>query len=618
MTRTRTEEPTNQTSANRRRLLIISHDVVGVRMAGPGIRAWEMCRALAPHHTVTLIAPAPIDMQATSWRCGSYTWGNRDSLAGWLRDADVVLANGFVLHAHPELADITTPLVLDIYDPTLLENLELFRHAPANERAKQYQQDHTLLQQQLASGDFFLCATERQRDLYIGALMAGGRITPAVGDTDPQARGLIDVVPFGLPSDAPTKHAPALRGVIPGIGPDDPVLLWSGGMWDWMDPQSLVAAMPAIVASVPNARLVLLAGQHPGNAHPMQHAHQTRQMAEESGLLNTHIFFYDQWVPYQQRADVLLEATVAVSLHHNHLETRYAAVRSRILDHLWAGLPSLVSDGDAAAALIHEQGAGLVVPTGDPDSVAEAAVRLLTDATLRESCARAASACAEAFTWEQVTAPVARICQQPRITRPALAEPAPESTTEQEPEQEPEPAATLPAERLELALSAHEAVLRECRDAALAVQEQTWQLAERPAGGRFARVRQFLIDQVVRPFVAPIVEQQQAYNTAVLRSLYAANEVADHQRSTLPLYLFKTLMSYTDTRSDRIERRIAYIEAMRENQRMTRQQMYDILEQLAGLEEADSQLLALLHQAGRTPTAETDRTEANTGTQDTP
>ena len=41
-------------------LLVISHDVVDTRMAGPGIRYWEMARALARRLDVTLAHPMPV------------------------------------------------------------------------------------------------------------------------------------------------------------------------------------------------------------------------------------------------------------------------------------------------------------------------------------------------------------------------------------------------------------------------------------------------------------------------------------------------------------------------------------------------------------------------------
>lgn len=397
------------------RLLIISHDVVGSRMAGPGIRAWEMARVLARQQPVTLVAPQPINLDAP-FQTGSYAWGDRSSLAGWLDRADVIVANGLTLAAHPEIADATVPLALDMYDPVPLENLEMFRDAAPDARRERAERDRILLQAQLRAGDFLLCATERQRDLYLGALLALGRITPERADADPQLRGLIDVVPFGLPDKPPYKRGPALRGVVPGVGEHDRLLLWTGGLWDWLDPQTLVRAMPAVAERRPDARLVFLAGRHPGNVPMMRAPTETRQLAAQNGTLGASVFFHDEWVPYERRADVLLEADIAVSLHRAHLETTYAAVRSRFLDHLWSGLPSVVSAGDAAAELVERHSLGLVVPSGDEDEVAQAILTLLEDDEERRACSRRARTIGNDMTWERALAPLARFCRRPAMT----------------------------------------------------------------------------------------------------------------------------------------------------------------------------------------------------------
>jgi len=489
------------------RLLIISHDVVGQRMAGPGIRAWEIACVLSAQQPVTLIAPQPIDRQSQSFMCGSYVWGDAASLAVWLRHADVVLANGFVLLGHPELARIEQPLALDLYDPVLLENLELFRTAPEDQRVAQYERDRGLLDEQLGAGDFFLCATERQRDLYIGALLLRGRITPALVDGDRQLRALIDVVPFGLPSDPPRKREAVLRGTLPGIGDDDALLLWTGGLWDWMDPLTLVEAMPRVVAHRPDVRLVFLAGRHPGNVAEMRAPGIARERARALGL-DRAIFFYDQWVPYEQRADVLLDADVAVSLHHQHLETQYAAVRSRFLDHLWAGLPSLVSDGDAAAALVRTHELGLVVAPQDVGGVALALCELLDDQPRRASYAANARRLAQQYTWTQTLAPLMRFCRQPSVTRLASARP-----TEQL------------SEGADTAMHDEQQLIRQ--------MEQHWQFGT-PArqGGLLSR----LVEQLALRVLGPLLAQQREFNAATVKLVYhiiPQIEALDPHRSAL-------------------------------------------------------------------------------------
>lgn len=382
-------------------LLIISHDVIGQRMAGPGIRMWELARVVARTALVTLVAPRPIDLTPPPGvTLGQYTWGDASTLVPYLSAATVVLANGFVAAAHPELLSYRGRLIVDLYDPVAFENLELFRSHPLAERQHIAERDATLLRDLLRRGDHFLCATERQRDLYIGGLLALGRLNPLLIDADPLLRNLIDVVPFGVSDEPPQASGqPALRGVLDDLGANHEIILWSSGLWDWLDPQTVVRAMPQVLAQMPNARLVFLAGRHPGPAHEMITPQQTRQLAAELGLLGQGVHFYEEWIPYQRRADFLLEATVMVSLHREHLETRYAAVRSRVLDHLWVGKPTVLSVGDAAAELIVTHDAGEAVPVGDVNAVASALIQLLTNPQRRAAQSANAATLGQQLRW---------------------------------------------------------------------------------------------------------------------------------------------------------------------------------------------------------------------------
>ena len=65
---------------------------------------------------------------------------------------------------------------------------------------------------------------------------------------DPTFRSYVDVVPFGLPDRPPQRSAPVLKGVWPGIGEDDRVLLWAGGVWRWLDAITPIRAVERLRA----------------------------------------------------------------------------------------------------------------------------------------------------------------------------------------------------------------------------------------------------------------------------------------------------------------------------------------------------------------------------------
>jgi hypothetical protein len=102
------------------RVLIVSTDVVGARMAGPGIRAFELARALARAHSVTLAVPGGSDIADPQVRIAAYAYGEAGAFGPLLDQADVVIGQGFVFEAHPELLATELPLAIDLYDPLIL------------------------------------------------------------------------------------------------------------------------------------------------------------------------------------------------------------------------------------------------------------------------------------------------------------------------------------------------------------------------------------------------------------------------------------------------------------------------------------------------------------------
>lgn len=579
------------------RVLLISHDVVGAAMAGPGIRALELARALAAEHAVTLAIPRPAEGLPPGVRGFVYAVGDAASLAPALAAADLVVAHGFALEAHPELAAAAAPLVLDMYNPTPLENLMLLREAAPEARAERSRRDIALLVQQLRAADALLCATERQRDLYLGALLAIGRVRPALADADPTLSGLLRVVPFGLPAEPPLPLPPPW----PDLGADPRVILWTGGLWDWMDPLTPIRAMPQVLARIPNARLVFLAGQHPGLDVQMAMPGRARALAAELGLAAPAVTFVDRWLPYAERSGALLNAHLAIYLHTASLESRYAAVRSRFLDHLWAGLPSLVTAGDAGADLVARHDLGLVVEPGDVAGTARAMIALLGDEPYRQACAGRSRELAAAYTWQRVAAPLLDICRAPRR---APDRPLPEAPAPPPP---PPPSAPLftPAE---VAERATRALAEDApRNAALAEVAAGWHVAEPPipAAGLLGRVRRRLIDALVRPVVAPLLARQNAFNAAAARALDALAASADARRSAHYATTDQAAGRVLD-RLQTAEARLAALERWAAaHERSTdatlsrfRQELADARDRLTALDDADTLLAERIAELG--------------------
>jgi glycosyltransferase involved in cell wall biosynthesis len=306
-------------------------------------------------------------------------------------------------------------VVADIYDPMHLEQLEQAHDAPGERgRYEQVLNTTRVLNEQLERADFFLCASAKQRDLWIGQLAGLGRVNPVTYDGDESLHDLVAIAPFGIGEDPPRQTRAGIRGAIPGIGADDKVILWGGGVYNWFDPITLVHAVHRLSQRVPEVRLLFLGMKHPNPGVPqMRVAHETQELARSLGMEGTTVFFNSDWVEFDDRHNYLLDADVGVSTHLDHIETEFS-FRTRILDYLWASLPIVATDGDSFSSIIRDEDIGEVVPAGEVEALEQALERLLSDPRRSQQCRQNIERLAPTFRWSACLEPLVEFCRAPR------------------------------------------------------------------------------------------------------------------------------------------------------------------------------------------------------------
>src|SRR5690606_7661852 len=131
------------------------------------IRYYQLARALAPHVPVTLAVPNPPDPAlAQGFAIVEYRRRDYASLAPYVARADICLFASDVADELPQLAESGRYLVVDGYDPLMAEWLALSHRLPAEQRRREWQRRMVELARQYRMGDFFVCASERQRDWW--------------------------------------------------------------------------------------------------------------------------------------------------------------------------------------------------------------------------------------------------------------------------------------------------------------------------------------------------------------------------------------------------------------------------------------------------------------------
>ena len=256
-----------------------------------------------------------------------------------------------------------------------------------------------------------MCGGKRQRDLYLGALLASRLISPAAYEADPSFRSYIDRVPFGVPSEEPHRvdgAGPRVR--FPQLGDDAQIVLWNGGIWNWLDPVTAVAATVKAAERNPRVRLVfMLPGL--GDRTENRAARAAHERAQQLGALDRLVFFNDAPVPYAERATWFMDADCLISTNLDQLESNFS-FRTRLMDCFWVGVPAVCTGGDELSEMIE--------PYSDVDAVAAGILEVL--ARGRDSYRERLVAAGQELRWPLVIEPLKRIVQLPG-PRHALGEP---------------------------------------------------------------------------------------------------------------------------------------------------------------------------------------------------
>ncbi len=402
-----------------RRILVLSRGHVAKEMSSPGIRAYHMARVLAealPEAEITLAAPNEIDVPAPHPRVRLAQMGGRN--LGEMARYDLIISRNF--HPQALLLFLRRTFVLDSFSVLGLEWMEFAFERPNDLHRKLWlAANRRYIHLQMTFADYVLCATDSQRDHFIGMLFALGLVPPAVYERDPTLLKLIDIVPYGVRPEPLPPPAPrtALCAAFPGIEPGDKVLIWNGGIVNWYDPSTAVRAVDLIrQRGRTDVKLVFLGLAYPfgfGDFRLGPEVREAIQLAKDLGLEGKQVFFNSGWIPYDETMQFLIESDIGLCTYKEGLETHYA-YRTRFVDLIWAGKPIVCTRGDTLADRVAGEPWGVAVAEGDAAGVADGVLRILEDETFAAVCRANLARAREEMQWERTLAPLVAFAREGR------------------------------------------------------------------------------------------------------------------------------------------------------------------------------------------------------------
>lgn len=352
-------------------------------MAGPGIRYHQMARVLAKQFDVTVgfFDPSYVPPESFS---DSYSalHIHRDEFQASFAEHDIIIA---LWLSEPMVQFCNSKgifMVFDMYAPVPVENLTLllFGNDPIESQTDYaYEQSIRDYVSFFENGDLFLFSNPRQRDYWTGYAFGGDLIRPSIYPKRPLFDRFI-CAPMGIDAKNISQSKKSVLRGKGGIAKNDKILLWTGGIWNWFDAQTLIEAMHELRERRPDIKLVFLGTQHPNPDVPaMKEAADALDLAKEYGLYNKTVFLHEGWIPYNERIPYFLDADAAVNTTKPSIETAFSH-RTRVLDHILTKLPTISTEGDYLSDEVIQDKIGITVPASDVSALVDAIIDILSPA----------------------------------------------------------------------------------------------------------------------------------------------------------------------------------------------------------------------------------------------
>jgi glycosyltransferase involved in cell wall biosynthesis len=209
-------------------------------------------------------------------------------------------------------------------------------------------------------------------------------------------REKIDLIPHGIP-DVPFVD-PSFNKDLFGVE-GKTVLLSFGLLSANKGIETVISALPAIVARYPDLVYIVVGATHP---HVIQHEGETYRLslqwlAQEKGV-ESHVIFYNRFVSLEELVEFISAADIYITPYLNVQQ-----ITSGTLAYTVGAGKAVISTPYWYAEELLSEGRGLLVPFRDPEALAERVISLLGNEAERHAMRKRAYMFGRAMIWPEVS-----------------------------------------------------------------------------------------------------------------------------------------------------------------------------------------------------------------------
>lgn len=331
---------------------------------GPGYRAWNLLETFSQKHDVTILSlfesyhlgmTNDYDILENNIRI-KITHHSPRRIADFIKKLNPDLLY-LPWSSTPFLARVNKkiPTIIDYVGPGLIEDYATKGYISGS-----------LLQLKLKSfwlGDFFITAGQRERYYLLGLMVASKKLCVSIHD---KRDALIHFLPMTPPREPPFSIA---ESTIKEAGTF--TMLVAGAFLPWYDYANLIRAVKILKKEEKIKLKVVFMGKSPKDT---KYASQVKKMGNIDEVKDSLVFTGS--VPFKQRSKYYLQADVAINIPSSSIEDELS-VRTRVIDYLWASLPTVTPANDEYSSIIVNNGGGFAYKATDPLSLAQTIKKLI-------------------------------------------------------------------------------------------------------------------------------------------------------------------------------------------------------------------------------------------------